>query len=309
MGSFRAALVQTTNVYKLPYSVQDLESISPYLHEIRERNIKHNLDLISLAKEYEASIVCLGELFAWPYFPLSLSLAWLDAAEDPDSGPTITCMAEAARKNHMIIIAPIYEFDASTNQRFDTAIVLDENGNNIGKYRKCHIPYGENEMASFFEKSYVAHSNGILTNDSENNISHLSYFPVLKTSCGNIGVSICYDRHFEGVVNALASQGAEIIFCPSATFGAHSRRLWDMEFQVDSSRHQVFIGGNNRFGIEHPWEVEFFGESHFAGPAGKLENLSTHPNLVISEIDLDVIKQEHPAGWHIQSDRRAEVFI
>ncbi len=77
-------------------------------------------------------------------------------------------------------------------------------------------------------------------------------YPVFKTSVGVIGVDICYDRHFEGVVGALARAGARLIFSPAVTFGAKSRRLWELEFLVDAARHRVFIGGSNRRGSEKP---------------------------------------------------------
>ena len=65
------------------------------------------------------------------------------------------------------------------------------------------------------------------------------YFPVFETPVARIGVAICYDRHFEGVIAALAANGAELVLSPAVTFGAKSRRMWDLEFPVDAARHRV----------------------------------------------------------------------
>jgi N-carbamoylputrescine amidase len=206
----------------------------------------------------------------------------------------------------MIVVAPIYELDPS-GRRFNAAVLIDEKGNVVGKYRKSHIPNGRNEQGSFHEGFYYDRGDG--QNGSwPANVSANPFFPVFQTSIGRIGVALCYDRHFEGVMRTLAGQGAELIFSPAVTFGAKSERMWRLEFQVDAARHGVFIGGSNRKGKEAPWNQPYFGESHFVGPNGLLPDLSDHPNLVIADLDLAELARTDPSGWNLPRDTRPDTY-
>ncbi|HED54861.1 MAG TPA: acyltransferase, partial [Phycisphaerales bacterium] len=189
--------------------------------------------------------------------------------------------------------------------RFNTAVVIDADGSNLGRYRKCHIPQGKNEQGSFDEVFYYGPSDG----DSYSNITETrGYFPVFQTAVGRVGVSICYDRHFEGVVSSLARSGAQIIFSPAVTFGEKSQRMWNIEFEVDAARHNVFIAGSNRLGSERPWNQPYFGRSHFVGPNGRLANISDEANLVLADLDLDILDKPDPSGWNLKRDARPEIY-
>ena len=83
---------------------------------------------------------------------------------------------------------------------YNTAAVIDADGTYLGKYRKNHIPH---TAPGFWEKFYFKPGN-------------LGY-PVFKTQYADIGVYICYDRHFPEGARELGLNGAEIVFNPSAT--------------------------------------------------------------------------------------------
>lgn len=107
---------------------------------------------------------------------------------------------------------------------------------------------------------------------------------------------------------ALASAGAELVFCPAVTFGSKSERLWDMEFPVDAARHGVVIGGSNRKGVEPPWEQPYFGKTHFVGPNGPIPNVSRHPHLVLADLDLGELTANDPSGWNLPRDIRHGIY-
>jgi N-carbamoylputrescine amidase len=204
-------------------------------------------------------------------------------------------------------VCPIYELDARSGRRFDTAVVVGETGTVIGRYRKTHIPEGTNETASFCETFYYERSDG-RNGASPVDLSTNPYFPVFETAFARLGVAICYDRHFPGCVATLAAHGAEVVFSPAVTFGATSRRMWEREFEVDALRHRVFIGGSNRRGAEPPWNVEYFGASLFVGPNGRVAPLDVHPNLVVADLDLDELTGDDPSGWNLARDARPEIY-
>ena len=304
----RAAMTQTVNAYRgMPARIEDLGSLGGRLDDVRRANVDHHLELIESAAGAGVNAICLGELFPAPYFALGGDPMWVALAEDAFDGPTITSMRRAAKHHGVVIVAPIYELDAQSGKRFNTAVVIDEHGAVLGTYRKTHIPYGANEQGSFHENLYYERSDG-KNRLGDSNVGTNPYFPVFATSVGRIGVAICYDRHFEGVMQSLAHGGAELIFSPAVTFGAKSQRMWHLEFGVDAARHNVFIGGSNRHGVEAPWGQPYFGESHFVGPNGVLAEASHHPKLAIADVDLQVLSTADPSGWNLPRDIRYDIY-
>ena len=306
MSTIRAALSQTCNAYvPMPPSVDELGTLADRLDDIRQANIEHHIDLIEIARTEGAGVVGLGELFSAPYFALHNDEFWRGMAEDAHDGPTVSAMRETARRLEIVIIAPIYE--KAADGRFNTAVVIDTDGSVLGRSRKVHIPQGRNEAGSFDERFYYEPSNGAALPCSRI-IASNPFFPVFETAVGRIGVAICYDRHFESVMSTLARGGAQIIFSPAVTFGKKSRRMWDMEFEVDAVRHNVFIGGSNRSGAEQPWNQPYFGASHFVGPNGRLPDLSDDNRLIITDINLGELDQPDTSGWNLSRDARPDIY-
>jgi len=304
----RIAVSETRNVYRdMPASVDDSHELAGKLDELRDANVQHNLALVADAAAAGARLIGLGELFPAPYFAKQTDPLWFGLAEDALTGPSVSAMREAAAAHRIIIVAPIYELHWDSGQRFNTAVVIDETGEIIGKYRKTHTPEGRNERGEFHEKYYYQPSDGDL-GQWPANVSTNPFFPVFKTSIGRIGIAICYDRHFAGVMATLAAEGAELVLSPAVTYGDKSRRMWDMEFEVDACRHQLFIAGSNRRGVEPPWEDEYFGASYIVGPNGRAERIDSRPELVMADIDLDELARQDPAGWDLERDRRPDIY-
>lgn len=309
----RAAMTQTKNAFgPMPGTVDALESqLASRLDDIREANLIHHEDLIRRAHARGARLIGLGELFTAPYFALESRLFWLGLAEDGRDGPTATRLRALSAELSAVIVAPIFELDPS-GKRFNAALVFDC-GEHLGGYRKSHIPCGGNERGRFVETDYYGPGDGGLTARGGDHagariVGKNSFFPVFETSVGRLGIAICYDRHFEGVMKSLAAGGAEIVLSPAVTFGEKSRRMWDLEFPVDAARHNLFIGGSNRLGVEPPWTIEYFGASFFVGPSGKrLENLSDDERIVISDLGLDQ-RRFDSSGWDLPRDTRPEIY-
>ncbi len=305
----RIALTQTVNAYRdMPASRDDLGSLAGRLEAVREANLDHHERLLVRAAERGAKLVSLGELFAAPYFALDQLPMWHALAEDAQRGPTVTRMRALARKHHVIVSAPIYELDPHSGKRFNTAVLIDERGELLGSYRKSHIPQGTNERATFSERFYYGPSDGEMFVEAAHNVSPHRFFPVYKTSVGRVGICICYDRHFDGVVRTLSDGGAQLVLCPAVTFGQKSERMWRAESATDAARHRVFIACSNRRGAEQPWGVEYFGDSHVMSPEGPLDNKSDHPELVICDADLDALGDLDSSGWRLDADRRRDIY-
>ena len=259
---------------------------------IKDAMIDKHLDLIAKAAEQGANVCCLQEIFNGLYFCAEQDTKWYESAEPVPDGPTIKLMQEQARKHGMVMVVPIYE-QAMTGVLYNTAAVIDETGEYLGKYRKHHIPHCH---PGFWEKFYFKPGD-------------LGY-PVFETRFGKIGVYICYDRHFPEGARELGLNGAEIVFNPSATVAGLSEYLWKLEQPTHAVANQYYIGAINRVGHEQPWDIgEFYGMSYFCNPRGQIiaEAARDADDVIVADLDLDLI-QEVRNVWQFFRDRRPESY-
>jgi beta-ureidopropionase len=262
------------------------------LDTIREANLAKHMPLIDKAGSEGVQILCMQEIFTGPYFCAEQTTRWYDSTEPIPDGPTTKLMQEAARRNNMVIVVPIYEED-SPGVYYNTAAVIDADGTYLGKYRKNHIPHC---APGFWEKIYFKPGN-------------LGY-PVFKTKYADVGVYICYDRHFPEGARELGLNGAEIVFNPSATVAGLSEYLWKLEQPAHAVANAYFVGAINRVGHELPWDIgEFYGQSYFCDPRGQfLANGSRdQTELVTAELDLDKVREVRNV-WQFYRDRRPETY-
>jgi predicted amidohydrolase len=105
-------------------------------------------------------------------------------------GPTTARLGEMARAKHSYIVAGIYEREGPAI--YNTAVLIDRNGNLAGKYRKVYLPREEME--------------GGLTPGSD--------YPVFRTDFGKVGMMICWDLQYTDPARELALGGAELILMP-----------------------------------------------------------------------------------------------
>jgi N-carbamoylputrescine amidase len=125
-----------------------------------------------------------------------------------------------------------------------------------------------------------------------------------------IGIYICYDRHFPECARVLALKGAEILFNPSATTSGKSQYLWQLEQPAQAVANGVFIGANNRIGLEKPWEFgEFYGSSYFVDPRGQIlvQGSEGKDEVVMADLDLEQIREVRD-GWQFFRDLRPDQY-
>lgn len=259
---------------------------------IRDANIEKHLKFIDRAGSEGVQILCMQEIFTGPYFCAEQTTRWYDSTEHIPDGFTTKLMQEYAKRYQMVIVVPIYEED-TTGVYYNTAAVIDADGTYLGKYRKHHIPHC---APGFWEKFYFRPGN-------------LGY-PVFKTKYADVGVYICYDRHFPEGARALGLNGAEIVFNPSATVAGLSEYLWKLEQPAHAVANAYFIGAINRVGYEDPWRIgEFYGQSYFCDPRGQFlaQASRDQDELVTAELDFDKIREVRNV-WQFFRDRRPDSY-
>ncbi|MCL5264674.1 MAG: acyltransferase [Chloroflexi bacterium] len=258
--------------------------------EGKAANIEKHLHLIREAAGRGAQITCLQELFYGPYFPQEQNPRWYQLAE-PVPGPTTTLMQEVARQYQMVLVVPLYE-EQITGVYYNTAVVIDADGQVLGKYRKNHLP----QVACFWEKFYFKPGN-------------LGY-PTFRTAYATIGVYICYDRHFPEGARALGLNGADIVYNPSATIESLSKYLWLLEQPAHAVANGYFVGAINRVGVEEPFGPgKFYGSSYFCDPRGRIVTQAGDADdaVVVADLDLEMVREVRDL-WQFYRDRRPETY-
>ena len=74
--------------------------------------------------------------------------------------------------------------------------------------------------------------------------------------------------------------------------------------------NQYFIGASNRVGTEKPWNIgEFYGQSYFCDPRGKMLNVGPRDKdaIVVADLDFDLILEVRKT-WQFFRDRRPETY-
>ncbi len=259
----------------------------------KKENIEKAIGYIREASSNGAKIICLQELFNTIYFCYELDKKYYDWAETIP-GHTIESISAIAKDESVVIIAPIYEHEIY-GELYNTAVIIGPNGEIIGKYRKMSIPFVTGLLKGM-EKFFFKPGN--------------LGFPVFKTPFGvNIGILICFDRHFPEAARALALAGADIIFVPTATAGG-TKYLWEIELRAHAVCNIYYVGGVNRVNKDIGGsDNHFYGCSMFVNPKGEIVSQAGSENdqIIYADLDLSMIP-ELRNEWGFFRDRRPDAY-
>jgi len=275
----------------------------------KQREAIHNRirEIVDIAAKCGVNIICFQEAWTMPFaFCTREKHPWCEFAENAETGPTTILCSELAVKYDMVIVSPILERDETYGDvMWNTAVIVSNSGNVLGKSRKNHIP----RVGDFNESTYYM----------ESDLGH----PVFQTRWGKIGVNICYGRHHPQNWMVYGLNGAEIVFNPSATVGDLSEPLWPVEARCAAIANSYFACAINRVGTEtFPTEFtsgdgkpahkdfgHFYGSSYVAGPDGsRTPGLSRlKDGLLISEMDLNLCRQSKDK-WGFKMTQRLNIY-
>jgi len=262
--------------------------------------------MIDAAALMGANIVCLQEAWTGAFFFCTRErYPWSELAEDPEEGRSTKFIQKMAKKYNMVIVSPILERDEEHGDTiWNTAVVIGNKGNYIGKHRKNHIP----RVGDFNESTYYM----------EGDDGH----PVFNTQFGKIAINICYGRHHPLNWAMFGINGAEIVFNPSATVGALSEPLWGIEARNAAIANSYYTFAINRVGTEsfpneftsgdgkpaHKDFGHFYGSSYCAAPDGsRTPSLSrVRDGVLVTELDLNLRRQVKDKWGFSMTGRIAE---
>ena len=270
-------------------------------------NLAKALDRIAEAARKGAHVVCLPELFQTQYFCQREDAALFDLAE-PIPGATTEKLAEAARKNKVVLVASLFEKRAP-GLYHNTAAIFYADGALRGTYRKMHIP----DDPLYYEKYYF--TPGDLG------------FKAFDTSAGKLGTLVCWDQWYPEGARLTALQGASVLFYPTAIgwhpdekaqYGESQYDAWRTIQRAHAIANGVYVAVPNRVGFETgnirgeeaPGKgLEFWGGSFIADPFGQVIAEASHDKqeILIAEVDLHHMEDVR-RNWPFWRDRRVDAY-
>ncbi|MGQ0734522.1 MAG: nitrilase-related carbon-nitrogen hydrolase [Acidobacteriota bacterium] len=238
-------------------------------HATRDQtsNVARGLASLEAAARQGAQLACFAELaFEW-FHPQRPATGDVRSLAEPLDGPTVRAFQDKAKNLGLVVVLNLFERDG--DRTFDASPVIDADGSLLGVTRMVHIT----EYACFHEQGYYTPGD--------------TGAPVYRTRVGQVGVAICYDRHFPEYMRALALDGADLVIVPQAgAVGEWPDGLYEAEMRVAAFQNGYFVALCNRVGSEEC--LEFAGESFVCGPDGAVLARAGQGTDEILYADLDL---------------------
>lgn len=257
-----------------------------------DANIERAEGLVRRAASEGANIILLQEMFYTRFFAF---MDWKDdyfhLAAPADGHPIVKHMATLARE--LDVVLPVNVFERANNAYYNTIVVVDADGRDLGAYRKSHMPLGP---PGCFEKYYTCPGD--------------TGFRVWNTRFGNIGVGICWDQWFPESARIMALMGADVLFFPTG-IGSDAHDHWQRTIQGHAAANMTPVVVSNRIGTESGelGTSSFWGQSFITGARGEIvaEADDSTEIAITARFDVEDIRAQR-AGWGLFRDRRPDLY-
>lgn len=262
-----------------------------------DENIRNVSALVREAAGKGAKVVLPPELFEGLYFCRTQDEALFANAKPAAEHPAVKAMRALAAE--LSVFIPCSFFEADGPHHYNSLAMIDDKGAILGVYRKSHIPDGP----GYQEKFYFRPGN--------------TGFRAWPTKAGTLGVGICWDQWYPETARAMAVQGAEVLFYPTAIgsepydASLDTHLMWQRAMQGHAVSNAVPIVAANRIGRENNEGVEqdFYGHSFIADHQGTLvESFGrADEGVMMHTFDLSLI-ETYRAEWGFFRDRRTDLY-
>lgn len=202
-----------------------------------------------------------------------------------------------------------------SRRRFNTAILVDETGDIVGKYRKVHIPgHAEYEPDRPFQ-----HAERHFFEPGDK-------FPVWEAFGGKVGMALCNDRRWPETYRVMGLQGVELIvigyntplhYAPDPTQNQLQSFHNHLVMQSGAYQNGCWVVGVAKGGFEEG--VESLTGSAIIAPSGQIvaQSITLGDEVITARIDLDFTRTYKdtlfkfdryrvPEAYRLISERKGE---
>lgn len=278
-------------------NITTLAAIQTSFSDNIQENIDQTVHFIREGARQGANIILPSELFQGLYFCTQQNERWFSHAYPANTHPCVIALSKIAKELGVVIPVSIFEKDGPSY--YNAVVIIDDRGENLGTYRKTHIPDGP----GYQEKYYFRPGN--------------TGFKVWDTRFGKIGVGICWDQWFPEAARIMTLMGAEFLLYPTA-IGSEpydntldTSLIWRRVMQGHAVANAIPIIASNRIGIENAngQDQSFYGSSFIAAQNGDiLQSCSKDQNgIILQAFDREALAK-YRALWGFFRDRRPEAY-
>jgi predicted amidohydrolase len=198
--------------------------------------------------------------------------------------------------------------EEGATHRYNTAILVDEAGRIVGKYRKVHLP-GSTEFRpglafQQLEKRYFEYGD--------------LGFKVFHAFDGIIGMALCNDRRWPETFRVLGLQGAEMVLIgynsaahdPYGGPDAYERRIFHSNLAAQAGAYQnaTWVVAVAKAGVEDG--AGLIGSSVIVNPSGEIvaQTETLADELLLFDCDLDECRPGKELMFNFAQHRRPEHY-
>jgi predicted amidohydrolase len=250
------------------------------------QNLASMLDFLERAAQAKAQLVLYPELCLSPFFPrLPGQGAARFAMSADDAGIEVfrhTCARVGVSASPNVYLR-------EGERLFDASLMIEADGRLLGVSKMVHVA----QLPGFFEQDYYTPSD--------------TGFQVYSLGIGQVGIVVCFDRHYPESIRACALRGASLILIPTANTSLEPREIFECELRAAAFQNGVFIAMCNRVGREG--DVTFCGESTVIDPSGNvLAKAGSSEALLLADIDLAEVAAVRTKRPYLAL-RRPEMYV
>ena len=280
--------------------------------ETRKQTVSRLVAMMRQAKERGCELVVFTEMALTTFFPrwLISDEAELESYyEKAMPGPETQPLFDVAKNLGIGFYLGYAELahEDGRKRRFNTSILVGQNGEIIGKYRKVHLPgHAEpqpNRTHQHLEKRYFEPGN--------------LGFPVWRGFGGVMGMCICNDRRWPETYRVMGLQGVEMVMLGYNTPFDHTGHADidgltmfhnHLSMQAGAYQNSTWVIGTAKCGTEEGSKM--VGQSAIIAPSGEIiaQAVSIEDEVITARCDLDLGKRYRETIFNFAKHRVPEAY-
>ena len=281
----------------------------------REHTLGRMLELLEAAAAQGAKLVVFPELAFTTFFP-----RWLIEGDTLDHyfergmpNPAVQTLFDRARALRVGFYVGYAEL-TSDGQRFNCSILVDGDGDILGRYRKVHLPGSVEPRAGAryqqLEKRYFEYGD--------------LGFPAFRAGSdwrhAIMGMMICNDRRWPEAWRVLGLQGVELV-CVGYNSAAYDPNGGVSEDAALRTFHSKLVTQANAY-MNATWAIAvakagnedgsgLIGGSCIVDPNGRIvaEAQTLADEIIVADLDLDLCRQGKDKMFNFAAHRRPEQYM
>lgn len=265
-------------------------------------NIQHAEEMITkTVAENNSNVIVLPECWNSPYstasFPIyAEEVPAVGGKPDADKSPSTIAISVIAKKLGIWLVGgsfPERDSSSGTEKLYNTCLVINPEGEIVGKHRKVHL--------------FDIDVPGRMTFKESDSLTAGDSITTVSTPWGMIGIGICYDIRFPELAMLMRQRGCNVLIYPGAFNMVTGPAHWELLQRARAVDNQCFVAACSPSRIEGSGYVAW-GYSSVINPWGEvIAKAGAGEEVVSAEVDVtlaDTMRQNIPC-W---SQKRHDMY-